>query len=105
MLAACGGSQRVPAYAHAVTTTTFQNEDETGAVLATNDPFWTVYDWYKDRLPGAEVSNLTGLSACATCLIPFTVIFTVGGGSAEITISGAQTEITILNKKTVSLHP
>ena len=44
LLAGCGGSQRVPAYAHAVTTTTFENADEFGAILTTSDSFETVYE-------------------------------------------------------------
>jgi hypothetical protein len=104
MLAGCGGSQRVPAYTHAVTTTTFENEDEFGTLLATDDSFETVYEWYKKQLPGAQVSDLTGLSECAQCQIFPTVLFTVSNGSAEITASRMQTEITILNKKPTSRH-
>jgi hypothetical protein len=94
----------IPAYAHAVTAATIRNDDEFGAVSVTNDSFETVYKWYKDRLPGAQVSDLTALCPRAvSCSYNLPrVRFTVSNGLVEIASEGMQTEITILNKKPAS---
>ena len=103
---------RVANYPNAVTAARYDQADQLVTVLSTDDTLARVYQWYKDRLPRAQVlwqdacpgqAPNTGQpieeQPCSQDGTDNEVIFRMNDGSIQITTYAAQTTIVSLYDK------